>query len=241
MKCACPHCGKAFELDESLVGQKGRCDKCQTKFIIKPVKPISAVAPTVPERKGRGRLWVTLLLLSGIGGYLVYDKSDNDNVVDSIDLEKVTETDADDGALELFLKDKKVIWSGIAGDVSVGLQNFNVAVSDTGYISLESDTYDGSIDGDETVWLDVTLEGDYGVMKLFSMPYDLLIAGYGKPEISIEEPFILNNKRYSESLSIHAKSYVTWQLPKGTRKVKGIFSALSYGKVQPKIFYINSD
>lgn len=134
---------------------------------------------------------------------------------------------------------KKEIWSGSGGNQSVGLQSFDVAVPSDGYITLESNKFDGVIHGDGTVWLDVTIEGDFGSKKLLSMPAEFMRAGYGRPNLQTEKVYSHLGKNYGQSLNLHAHGSAKWLLPTGTKRIKGSFAALSYGKVQPKIYHTN--
>jgi len=423
---ACPKCGKAFKLDASTEGQKGRCDECQTKFIIEAVEVVAAPSASVsPKKKNNGPMWATLVLLLGIGGYVAYDKlnlkyesevvrnihprgtkdeskphedvspeesaepvkekipkltvsfpvktqfspidireyqrtypkvymgwmpnkvdeakkalqwgsylgplgikirshvpqlqsrpafaanvpdcirtADGELGLNAAEVVSIAPGSPADGQLQvgdlivgiegemlksgngyrpdwkfmhkdvrelqLMLGEKidqaqgrgdirmtvmrypaagerehlpvfrKEIWSGKGGNKSVGLQTFDVEVADSGYVTIESNKFDGNIAGDGTIWLDVTLEGDYGTKKLLGMPNEGIVAGYGRPGLTTEEPFEYQGVKYTESLNLHAQGFAKWKLPKGTKRIKGTFSALSYGKVQPKIYHTNS-
>ncbi|GAA5497034.1 hypothetical protein Rhal01_03222 [Rubritalea halochordaticola] len=71
--CACPNCGKVFQLDASMLGRKGRCDSCQTKFMIEetPQPRVQAPVPQLASGKSSGGLGLTVvaLLIAGGAGY----------------------------------------------------------------------------------------------------------------------------------------------------------------------------
>lgn len=131
------------------------------------------------------------------------------------------------------------LWSGKGGNNSTGLQTFDIAVPGDGFITLESNQFDEVIHGDGTVWLDVTVEGDYGSMELLGMPAEVMRAGYGQPKLHTDSPYTHQGKDYAQSLDLHAQGAASWLLPKGTKRIKGSFAALSYGNVQPKVYYTN--
>ncbi len=135
---------------------------------------------------------------------------------------------------------RKELWSGKAGNKNVGVQEFDIELPSDGLVTLESDSFDGKLGGDGTVWLDVVVEGDYGTKSLFEMPSVVLRAGYGRARISTEEPLKIKDIEYKQSLNLHAHGVATWKIPKGTKKIKGLFAAISHGTVQPKVFYTNS-
>ena len=143
------------------------------------------------------------------------------------------------GTTQALPVSQKELWSGKGGNKSVGLQTFDVEVPGDGFITLESHQFDGAIHGDGTVWLDVTIEGDYGTKKLLGMPNEFARAGYGRPLFLTDKPFTHQDKDYEQSLNLHAHGSAKWKLPKGTKRIKGSFAALSYGKVQPKVHYTN--
>ena len=134
---------------------------------------------------------------------------------------------------------RQELWSGEGGNNSVGLQSFDIEVPGEGFITLESNQFDDAIHGDGTVWLDVTIEGDYGTMNLLELPAGAMRAGYGKPRLQTGQPYTLKGKEYAQALDLHAQGAATWRLPEGTKRIKGSFAALSYGKVQPKVFHTN--
>lgn len=134
---------------------------------------------------------------------------------------------------------KKEIWSGEGGNQSVGLQSFNIEIPSDGFITLETNQFDDKIHGDGAVWLDVIVEGDYGSQRLLSLPPESARAGYGRPQFTNEEPFTHDRRKYDESLMLHAQGEAKWLLPKGTKRIKGKFAAMSYGQVQPKIYHTN--
>ncbi len=131
------------------------------------------------------------------------------------------------------------LWSGKGGDNSTGLQTFDIPVPGEGLITLESNQFDDVIHGDGTVWLDVTVEGSYGSKKLLGLPSDSMRAGFGSPKVQLDKPYAYQGKNYGQSLELHAQGAARWLLPKGTKRIKGSFAALSYGKVQPKVYYTN--
>ncbi len=131
------------------------------------------------------------------------------------------------------------IWSGKGGNQSVGVQSFDVLISGEGFVTLESHKFDDSIHGDGTVWLDVTVEGDFGSKKLLEINPQSVSAGYGRPHFKTEESITIQEKEYQQSLNLHAHGAAKWILPEGTKRIKGHFAAISYGKVQPKIHYTN--
>lgn len=76
----CPNCEKSFEVSASNLGNKGRCDQCQTKFIIHestPKQPSPAPKSTPPSKKSssNSQLTVALILACAIGGYIAYTKT----------------------------------------------------------------------------------------------------------------------------------------------------------------------
>lgn len=144
-----------------------------------------------------------------------------------------------EGASEHLPVFKKELWSGTGGSESVGLQKFDIEVPAGGYITLETNQFDGNIHGDGAVWLDVTLEGDYGRKKLLEMAPDSAHAGYGRPEFITDKTFSHKGKTYQQALNLHANGEAKWLLPEGTKRIKGSFAALSYGQVQPKVHYTN--
>ncbi|MGB0991542.1 MAG: DUF6288 domain-containing protein, partial [Akkermansiaceae bacterium] len=134
----------------------------------------------------------------------------------------------------------KEIWAGKGGNSSIGAQPFDVAISGDGFVTLESHSFDNSIHGDGTIWLDVTVEGDYGSKKLFELPSEVMNAGYGRAQLVTDKPYTHQGKSYAQSLNLHAHGTAKWAIPKGTKRIKGSFAAISYGKVQPKIHYTNA-
>lgn len=134
---------------------------------------------------------------------------------------------------------RKELWSGTGGDSSVGVQTFDLEITGEGYLTLESDQFDEVIHGDGTVWLDVTLEGDYGSESLFELPAESIRAGYGKPVIRTDQAYNLKGTAYPQSLELHAHGSAMWRIPAGTKRITGSFAALSYGKVQPKVHFTN--
>jgi len=134
---------------------------------------------------------------------------------------------------------QKELWSGKGGDKATGLQTFDTEVPGNGYITLESHQFDGVNHGDGTVWMDVTVEGDYGVKKLLEMDPEFISAGYGRPVFLLDKPYTHLEKEYAQSLNLHAHGSAKWLLPEGTKRIKGNFAALSYGKVQPKVHFTN--
>ena len=132
---------------------------------------------------------------------------------------------------------KKELWSGKGGNKSVGVQTFDIEVPGEGFITLESHHFNGNIHGDGTVWLDVTVEGDYGTRKLLGSAWEYARAGYGRAHLTKDKPYNYKGKDYAESLNLHATGSAKWKLPKGTKRIKGSFAAISHGAVQPKIHY----
>lgn len=73
----CPHCGKSFELESGLVGQKGRCDACDTKFIIEENMAAQVVVDRQPVRARRSDkstasaplFAVAIVMILGVCGY----------------------------------------------------------------------------------------------------------------------------------------------------------------------------
>lgn len=135
---------------------------------------------------------------------------------------------------------KKELWSGKGGNQSAtGLQTFDIAVPGEGFITLESNQFDDNIAGDGAIWLDVTVQGDYGTKPLLSMTPESARAGYGSPQFTSDKPYSYQGKDYAQSLALHAQGAAKWLLPPGTKSVKGSFAAMSYGQVQPKVYYTN--
>ena len=134
---------------------------------------------------------------------------------------------------------KKAIWTGKGGNKSVPVQEFDIAVPGEGLISLQSNHFDNSIAGDGAMWMDVVLEGDYGTKKLLAMRSDSANAGYGRATFTTDKKTIFNNVEYDQVLNLHATGEAVWKLPKGTKRIKGKFTAVSYGKVQPIVFFTN--
>ncbi len=133
----------------------------------------------------------------------------------------------------------KELWSGTGGDKSVGAQDFDIEITGEGYVTLESGQFDENIHGDGTIWMDVVVEGDYGSKSLLELPWENAKAGYGRPHLVLDEVAEFQGKSYSQILNLHAHGTVQWLLPKGTKRIKGSFAAVSYGKVQPKIYLTN--
>jgi hypothetical protein len=136
--------------------------------------------------------------------------------------------------------ERKELWQGTGGNQSVGTQEFDIEIPAGGFITLESHQFDDNIHGDGAVWMDVTLEGGYGIKNLLELPAEAIQAGYGRPGLQTEQPVEIGGKSYRQSLNLHATGFGKWQLPEGTRRIKGHFAALSYGKVQPRIFHTNA-
>ncbi|MFC4992216.1 DUF6288 domain-containing protein [Rubritalea tangerina] len=134
---------------------------------------------------------------------------------------------------------RRPLWEGVGGNQSVGAQEFSVEVSGDGFLTLESDQFDGNIHGDGTMWCDVVLEGDYGTINLLGVPYESASPGYGRVRVELEKPHEFQGKQYAQSMYLHAHGEATWKLPEGTKRAKGVFMASSYGKVQPRVSYTN--
>lgn len=134
---------------------------------------------------------------------------------------------------------RKELWAGLGGDQSVGVQDFDVALSGGGFITLETHRFDDNIHGDGAIWMDVLIEGDYGVRKLLEISPEALQAGYGRPILETTKPVEVAGQAYQQTLNLHATGFGKWALPEGTKRIKGRFAALSYGKVQPKIHHTN--
>lgn len=132
---------------------------------------------------------------------------------------------------------KKELWKGDGGNQSTGIQSFDLKVSGDGQLTLETLDFDGNLGGDGSLWMDITLKGDYGTKKLFDIPSELAVAGYGRPSLEKDKEF--KGKEFDQVLHLHAHGTVVWKLPKGTKSVKGKFSAASHGKVQPMVSYTN--
>lgn len=144
------------------------------------------------------------------------------------------------GSAQALPVERKELWSGSGGDQSVGTQEFEIAVPGGGFLTLETHQFDDNIHGDGAIWMDVAIEGDYGVTSLFEIPTEALQAGYGKPILETGKAVEVGGKSYQQTLNLHATGFGKWVLPDGTKRVKGRFAALSYGKVQPKIYHTNS-
>ena len=132
---------------------------------------------------------------------------------------------------------KTELWKGKGDNQSAGVQPFDIEVSEDGYLTLETHHFDNNLGGDGSLWMDVTLKGDYGTKKLFDIPWESAAAGYGRA--AIEENKEFKGKKYDKALNLHAHGSAVWKLPKGTKQVKGKFSAASYGKVQPIVSHTN--
>ena len=79
---SCPHCSKTSEVREELVGQKVRCKRCRTKFIVegnlRTTKRSGSTATLTPSggmkrpKKSNAKVWVVLsvvtVLFLGVGG-----------------------------------------------------------------------------------------------------------------------------------------------------------------------------
>ncbi|MFM7181957.1 MAG: DUF6288 domain-containing protein [Verrucomicrobiales bacterium] len=135
---------------------------------------------------------------------------------------------------------RKQLWQGTGGNQSVGVQDFGVEIPGAGLLTIESHQFDDNIHGDGSLWMDVTLEGDYGVKNLLEITPEALQAGYGRASIETAKPIEVAGKTYQQSLNLHATGFGKWTLPEGTKRIKGHFAALSYGKVQPRIHHTNS-
>lgn len=134
---------------------------------------------------------------------------------------------------------RKELWSGQGGNQATGVQTFDVEIPGEGYVTLVSDQFDGVIHGDGTAWMDIAVEGDYGTKKLFELTPESASAGYGRPVFELEKPLTHRGRTFAQSLRLHAHGSAKWRLPKGTKRIKGNFAALSYGKVQPKVYFTN--
>jgi hypothetical protein len=135
--------------------------------------------------------------------------------------------------------ERKELWQGTAGNQSVGPQEFDIEMPAGGLVTLESHQFDDSIHGDGALWMDLTLEGDYGVKHLLELPAEAIQAGYGRPGLQTDQPVEVGGKSYRQSLNLHATGFGKWQIPEGTKRINGHFTALSYGKVQPRIYHTN--
>lgn len=135
--------------------------------------------------------------------------------------------------------ERKELWSGTGGDQSLGMQDFSVEIPGDGLLTIETNQFDDNIHGDGGMWMDLTIEGDYGVKNLLEIQAEALQAGYGSPTLETSKPVEVGGKPYAQTLNLHATGFGKWALPAGTRRVKGHFAALSYGKVQPKIHFTN--
>ena len=145
-----------------------------------------------------------------------------------------------EGSAQALPVERKEIWKGTGGNQSVGLQSFDIEIPGSGSITLESHQFDDNIHGDGALWMDVTLEGEYGVKNLLELPAEALQAGYGRPGLQTENTVEVGGKSYRQSLNLHATGFGKWEIPEGTKRVKGHFTALSYGKVQPRIHHTNA-
>ena len=134
---------------------------------------------------------------------------------------------------------RKELWSGAGGNQTTGTQDFDIEVPGSGFITLETHQFDDNIHGDSAMWMDVVLEGDYGVRSLLEISPEALQAGYGRPILETKKTVELGGRPYQQTLNLHATGFGKWVLPDGTKRIKGQFAALSYGKVQPRIFYTN--
>lgn len=135
--------------------------------------------------------------------------------------------------------ERKELWSGLGGNQSGGVQEFDVAIPSGGFITLETNQFDDNIHGDGAMWMDVVIEGEYGSKKLLEIPYVVIQAGYGKHTLETGKSVEVAGKSYQQTLNLHATGFGKWALPEGTKRIKGRFAALSYGKVQPKIHHTN--
>lgn len=135
---------------------------------------------------------------------------------------------------------KQEIWSGSAGNKSAGMQSFEADVPGDGYITIRSDQSSDGTGGDGAVWMDLTLEGDYGTKKLLSEEWASAWAGWGSVKVVKDARYEMEGKTFDQILRLHADGEVKWKLPQGTKKVSGHFSAESYGAVQPQVFYTNA-
>jgi len=135
--------------------------------------------------------------------------------------------------------ERKELWAGLGGNQSVGIQQFDVAVSEGGFVTLETHQFDDNIHGDGAMWMDVVIEGDYGSKKLLEISPEAIQAGYGRHSLKTEKPVEVAGKPYQQTLHLHATGFGKWSLPEGTKRITGYFAALSYGKVQPKIHFTN--
>ncbi|MCH7227376.1 DUF6288 domain-containing protein [Haloferula sp. A504] len=132
------------------------------------------------------------------------------------------------------------LWRGEGGNQSVGVQEFDIAVPEGGVITLESHQFDDNIHGDGAMWMDVVLVGEDGERSLLEQPSIGMQAGYGSPSLSLDEPREVHGRSCAQSLNLHATGQARWELPDGTKRIKGAFAALSYGKVQPRILHTNA-
>jgi len=144
-----------------------------------------------------------------------------------------------EGAAQPLPVERKELWSGLGGNQSVGTQEFDVEVPGGGFITLETNQFDDNIHGDGAIWMEVVLEGEFGVKSLLEMTPEALQAGYGRPILETEKPVEVGGQAYQQTLNLHATGFGKWALPEGTQRIKGRFAALSYGKVQPKIHHTN--
>lgn len=144
------------------------------------------------------------------------------------------------GSAQALPVERKELWSGLGGNQSVGTQEFDMGVSGGGFITLETHQFDDNNHGDGAVWMDVVIEGDYGAKKLLEISPAALQAGYGRPTLETAKNVEVGGRSYGQTLNLHATGYGKWVLPEGTKRIKGRFAALSYGKVQPKIYHTNS-
>ena len=128
-----------------------------------------------------------------------------------------------------------ILWDGVVGNKDIGEQGFDVAVSEAGRLHLRVGDAGDNIHGDGAVWADVVLYGDYGQKRLSSLKPLSLHNGYGRVQVLSENPLEHNGKTYRDGWRCHAVSDFIWSLPAGTKRIKGRFAPLSYGKVAPQI------
>lgn len=136
--------------------------------------------------------------------------------------------------------ERREMWSGAGGNQSVGTQDFDVEVPGGGFITLESHQFDDNIHGDGAMWMEVMLDGDFGTKSLLELTPEALRAGYGSPTLETNKTVEVGGQSYKQTLHLHATGFGKWALPEGTKRIKGHFAALSYGKVQPRIHHTNS-
>ncbi len=130
----------------------------------------------------------------------------------------------------------QTLWAGTPGNDKLPPQSFDVEIKSTGFLHLRVGLGSDGNGGDGALWGNVVFEGDYGSKKLSSLTPAAMHNGYGDwVALSPEKPQEFKGVNYTDGWRCHAVSDFSWKLPVGTKRIKGLFTALTYGQVVPEV------